>query len=57
MTSVITPSLSTVKQPDIEMGEKAVEILIDEIEKTAKKTPITHKKIVLPTSLIIRDSC
>ena len=27
------------------------------VEKTAKKIPITHKKIVLPTSLIIRDSC
>ena len=57
MTSVITPSLSTVKQPDIEMGEKAVEVLIDEIEKTLKKIPITPKKVVLPTSLIIRDSC
>lgn len=57
ITSVITPSLSTVKHPDIEMGEKAVEVLIDEIEKTLKKIPITPKKIVLPTSLIIRDSC
>lgn len=57
MASVITPSLSTVKQPDIEMGEKAVEVLIDEIEKTERKIPITPRKLVLPTSLIIRDSC
>ena len=57
MTSVITPSLSTVKQPDIEMGEKAVEVLIDEIEIKEKEMPIIPKNIVLPTSLIIRDSC
>ena len=57
MTSVITPSLSTVKQPDIEMGEKAVEVLIDEIEIKEKEIPIIPKNIVLPTSLIIRDSC
>ena len=54
MSSVVTPSLSTVKQPDIEMGRKATELLIKEIQ--GKKHAISYQKITLPTSLIIRES-
>ena len=54
MSSVVNPSLSTVKQPDIEMGEIAATLLIKEIE--SKNPIISHETVVLPTSLIIRES-
>ena len=56
MSSVITPSLSTVNQPSYEMGKKAIEILIEEIKCLKEgKTPV-HRKIILPTHLIIKQS-
>ncbi len=56
MSSVITPTLSSVKQPDIEMGRLASEILISEIENINKNIPYSFQNIVLPTELIIRKS-
>ncbi len=56
MSSVITPTLSTIKQPGFEMGRKATEILIGEIENRNNNTPFSFKNIVLPTKLIIRNS-
>jgi len=56
ISSVITPNLSTVKQPSFEMGRKAVEILIDEIKNINNNTDFSFQNIVLPTSLIIRKS-
>lgn len=54
--SVISPELSTVDQPGYEMGKKSVEILLKEIALTENKKEIKHQKIVLPTSLKIRQS-
>ncbi|TKG96496.1 LacI family transcriptional regulator [Puteibacter caeruleilacunae] len=51
---VITPSLSTIKQPAVEIGKQAVLSLIDQIEN--KKRPEKLETIVLPTELIIRES-
>lgn len=56
MSSVVTPTLSSVVQPGFEMGRKAAEILIEEIKLEHKKTPYSFQKIVLPTSLVIRKS-
>ena len=56
MSSVITPTLSTVEQPSFEMGRKATEILISEIENQNNNTPFSFQNIVLPTKLIIRKS-
>ena len=56
MSSVITPSLSTVKQPEFEMGRISVDVLLDEIQSKGKNEIFEFKKIVLPTSLIIRNS-
>ncbi|PIR13161.1 MAG: LacI family transcriptional regulator [Flavobacteriales bacterium CG11_big_fil_rev_8_21_14_0_20_35_7] len=56
MSSVITPSLSTVNQPNFEMGSIAVNVLLDEIHCKEKNEAFAFKKIVLPTSLIIRKS-
>lgn len=56
MSSVVTPTLSSVVQPGFEMGRKATEILIEEIKFEHKKIPYSFQKIVLPTSLVIRKS-
>ncbi len=52
ISAVIEPSLTTINQPDFEMGQKATTILINEIENNAK--PV--ESIVLVSELIIRDS-
>lgn len=56
MSSVISPSLSTVVQPGFEMGRKSTEILIDEIKKIQDEKPVEIVQVVLPTSLVIRES-
>ena len=47
--------LTTVRQPKYEIGKRACEILIMRI--TQKNPPRKFKKIVLPTQLVIRESC
>jgi len=56
MSTVVTPSLSSVIQPGFEMGRKATEILIDEITNLNANKPYSYQNIVLPTSLVIRNS-
>ena len=53
-SSVVTPSLSTVKQPGYQMGYQAAQKIIHRIENSNLTIPF--EKIVLPTQLIIRDS-
>lgn len=53
-SEVVTPSISTVKQPGFIIGKKAAELIIDQI--LSKKKKINFKTIVLPTELIIRKS-
>lgn len=50
---ITRPALSMVKQPSYELGEEAAKLLLKRIKEPAKK-PI---EILLPTSLVIRDSC
>jgi DNA-binding LacI/PurR family transcriptional regulator len=45
--------LSTVRQPILQFGLKAVELLIDVIEHG--KSPA--RRVILDTELVIRDSC
>jgi len=47
------PQLTTVRQPIIQFGINAVEILIDLIENGVKPA----RRIILDTELVIRDSC
>lgn len=56
MSSVVTPTLSSVSQPGFEMGRKATEILIEEIKNLNTNTPFSFQNIVLPTALVIRGS-
>jgi LacI family transcriptional regulator len=51
-SKVVSPSISTIAQPGFEMGQKAAELLIRQIETKER----TYQTIVLPTELIIRES-
>ena len=53
-SEVVTPSISTIKQPGYEMGIKAAELLIAEIK--GEITSKDYQTILMPTELIIRDS-
>lgn len=53
-SEVVTPSISTLQQPAFEMGVKAAELLIREIE-TKNKTQ-NYQTITMPTELVIRES-
>jgi len=53
-SEVVTPSISTLKQPAQEMGRKAAELIINEIEN--KELPRSYQTITMPTELIIRES-
>lgn len=50
------PPVSAVAQPINEIGDQAVDLLLDMI-KTGGKTELTIKQIVLPAKIIIRKSC
>lgn len=49
----LTPQLTTMRQPVLEKGARAADLLIDLIDGKAT----TPQKILLPTELIIRESC
>ncbi len=53
-SEVVTPSITTIKQPGFEMGQKAAQLLIDQINR--KTGPYSFQSIKMPTELIIRDS-
>lgn len=53
-SEVVTPSISTVKQPGFQMGRKAAELIIQQIN--SKKIWHDFETITMPTELIIRES-
>lgn len=57
MASVISPSLSSVEQHGYEMGEKSAQILLKEINHKHNNIPIELQTIILPTELVIRETC
>ena len=56
MSSIISPALSTIDQPGYEMGKKAVDILLTEILQKEKNENTGFQKVIIPTSLKIRQS-
>jgi LacI family transcriptional regulator len=56
MSQVITPKLSTVDQPSFEMGEKAFQLLLEEMTARKEFLPFTPRTIELETSVIERES-
>ena len=53
LTQYVRPSLTTIRQSGAKLGEAAVEALLAQLSGEA---PATHD-VVLPTSLVVRDSC
>ncbi|MCF6333851.1 MAG: LacI family transcriptional regulator [Draconibacterium sp.] len=53
-SEVVTPSISTIKQPGFSMGQTAARLLINQINNKQKITDF--KTITMPTELIIRNS-
>jgi len=51
--SLIKPGMTTINQPLEKMGRVATQILLDMLENQGKEP----KRIELPTSLVIRESC
>jgi LacI family transcriptional regulator len=49
---VVTPSISTIAQPAFLMGQKAAELILNQIEHKEK----TFKTLVLPSEMILRES-
>lgn len=56
MSTVISPTLTTIEQPGFDIGQRAASILIDEITRSKAKQPIIHQIIELPTYIIERES-
>lgn len=56
-TEFLNPSLTTISQPFHEMGEKAAEILIEEIAKKDHTAEMkSFMQIIMPTRIVERDS-
>jgi LacI family transcriptional regulator len=53
-SEVVTPSISTIKQPGFIMGKLAAELVINQIHNKNKETQ--YETITMPTELIIRNS-
>jgi LacI family transcriptional regulator len=53
MAMMVEPELTTIRQPNYEIGYKAVELLVGVLEKPAQTV---ERNIELPTELIIRKS-
>ena len=53
-SEVVTPSISTIKQPGFLMGQKAAELIINQINNKSAKP--NFETITMPTELIIRKS-
>jgi LacI family transcriptional regulator len=54
ITEMVSPQITTIEQPALEMGRRAAEILIMQIE--GKEKPDQNMDIILNTNLIVRES-
>ncbi|MBN1811146.1 MAG: LacI family DNA-binding transcriptional regulator [Anaerolineae bacterium] len=56
IASMVEPTLTTVRQPIERMGAVAVDLLLSLLQGSLEKETEPHK-IILPTELVIRNSC
>ncbi len=56
LTTITSPTLSTVDQPGYQMGEEAFNLLLEEINDNKKGAPVKYKTVEIPTQVIARDS-
>lgn len=55
LSSIYMPALTTIRQPKYEMGQKAAEIILEEIREKASGRK-ESKQIILEPSLVIRET-
>jgi LacI family transcriptional regulator len=56
LSQLISPALSTVEQPDSEMGVAAFSLLLEEINAKRNNTPFEKRIVTLNTQVIARQS-
>jgi LacI family transcriptional regulator len=56
MSTVISPTLTTIDQPGFEIGQRAASVLIDELAEIKANRAINYQTIEIPTSIIERES-
>lgn len=56
MSTVISPTLTTIDQPGFEIGQRAASILIDELAEIKANRAINYQTIEIPTTIIERES-
>ncbi|MEL6843430.1 MAG: substrate-binding domain-containing protein, partial [Bacteroidota bacterium] len=56
VSAVVDPPLSSVAQPSLEMGKKAMELLLTEINAAKNNLEVKHQFIELTTQLKLRTS-
>ena len=56
MSSVISPSLTTINQPGFEIGKRAFKLLYKEINSKKNDKIINFKEVILDTQLVLRES-
>lgn len=58
LADMLTPPMSVVKQPLEAMGEKAAQLLFEQVRRSAARTaPVKSATLMLATQLVIRQSC
>jgi LacI family transcriptional regulator len=57
LATVIAPPLTTVGQSPVALAKRAVRLLLDRIQEVRAGTESTPAKIMLPATLIVRESC
>ncbi|GAA5225195.1 LacI family DNA-binding transcriptional regulator [Membranihabitans marinus] len=55
-SALMRPGISSIKQPSIEMGKMAIEMIIKEITAQSQKESFDHLEVILPTQINIRQS-
>jgi len=57
LATVIAPPLTTVGQSPVELAKRAAKLLMDRIQEVRAGTESLPAKIMLPATLIVRESC
>ena len=56
MSSIVEPKLTIVAQPGLEMGKRAMQLLLDEIRSNKEEVETEAQTVTLVTELLIRSS-
>lgn len=56
MSSVVSPSLTTINQPGLDIGKKAFKLFYKEVKSKRKNKEVVFEEAVVETELIIRET-